>query len=237
MTVRVRLQRFGRRNRPFYRVVVADSRSPRNGKFIELVSVLVCVFREIWFVCCSLRLPAWRSSSGRGRPNRAHVCGAPWWGCNRSAHHAFGLRLPLCYSICSCSVQIHFSICRLMYSDVRHRYSSTLRGSSTTLLCRVCGVGTRLPEPSSCMRESKHDSVPRRSSDDVNSSRADSNVGTSMNSCTLDEHAIRLKYEHVRMTARSCQLCLQRAGQFDQYKDSTAVLLLLSRSCRDRPLS
>ncbi|CAN0067704.1 unnamed protein product [Laminaria digitata] len=38
MTVRVRLQRFGRRNRPFYRVVVADSRSPRNGKFIELVS-------------------------------------------------------------------------------------------------------------------------------------------------------------------------------------------------------
>lgn len=35
--MRVRLQRFGRRNRPFYRVVVADSRSPRNGKFIELV--------------------------------------------------------------------------------------------------------------------------------------------------------------------------------------------------------
>ena len=27
----------GRRNRPFYRVVVADSRSPRDGKFIELI--------------------------------------------------------------------------------------------------------------------------------------------------------------------------------------------------------
>jgi small subunit ribosomal protein S16 len=27
----------GRRNRPFYRVVVADSRSPRNGKFIESI--------------------------------------------------------------------------------------------------------------------------------------------------------------------------------------------------------
>ncbi|CAN0552080.1 unnamed protein product, partial [Ectocarpus sp. 8 AP-2014] len=38
MTVRVRLQRLGRRNRPFYRVVVADSRAPRDGKFIELVS-------------------------------------------------------------------------------------------------------------------------------------------------------------------------------------------------------
>lgn len=41
MTVRVRLQRFGRRNRPFYRVVVADSRSPRDGKFIELVSAVI----------------------------------------------------------------------------------------------------------------------------------------------------------------------------------------------------
>jgi len=27
----------GRRNRPFYRVVVADSRSPRDGKFIETI--------------------------------------------------------------------------------------------------------------------------------------------------------------------------------------------------------
>jgi len=27
----------GRRNRPFYRVVVADSRSPRDGKFVEII--------------------------------------------------------------------------------------------------------------------------------------------------------------------------------------------------------
>ena len=27
----------GRRNRPFYRVVIADSRSPRDGKFIEII--------------------------------------------------------------------------------------------------------------------------------------------------------------------------------------------------------
>jgi len=27
----------GRRNRPFYRVVVADSRSPRDGRFIEII--------------------------------------------------------------------------------------------------------------------------------------------------------------------------------------------------------
>jgi small subunit ribosomal protein S16 len=35
--VKIRLRRMGRRNRPFYRVVVADSRSPRDGKFIDLI--------------------------------------------------------------------------------------------------------------------------------------------------------------------------------------------------------
>lgn len=35
MPVRIRLMRFGRKKRPFYRVVVADSRSPRDGKFLD----------------------------------------------------------------------------------------------------------------------------------------------------------------------------------------------------------
>jgi small subunit ribosomal protein S16 len=35
--VKIRLRRVGRRNRPFYRVVVADSRSPRDGKFIDII--------------------------------------------------------------------------------------------------------------------------------------------------------------------------------------------------------
>lgn len=35
--VRIRLQRFGRKKDPFYRIVVADSRSPRDGKFIEII--------------------------------------------------------------------------------------------------------------------------------------------------------------------------------------------------------
>ena len=35
--VRIRLARLGRKRRPFYRVVVADSRSPRDGRFIEVV--------------------------------------------------------------------------------------------------------------------------------------------------------------------------------------------------------
>jgi small subunit ribosomal protein S16 len=33
--VRIRLMRMGATKRPFYRVVVADSRSPRDGRFIE----------------------------------------------------------------------------------------------------------------------------------------------------------------------------------------------------------
>ena len=35
MAVKIRLRRMGRKKAPFYRIVVADSRSPRDGKFIE----------------------------------------------------------------------------------------------------------------------------------------------------------------------------------------------------------
>ena len=35
MAVKIRLRRKGQKKAPFYRVVVADSRSPRDGRFIE----------------------------------------------------------------------------------------------------------------------------------------------------------------------------------------------------------
>ena len=35
MAVKIRLRRMGAKKRPFYRLVAADSRSPRDGKFIE----------------------------------------------------------------------------------------------------------------------------------------------------------------------------------------------------------
>ncbi|GMK40695.1 30S ribosomal protein S16 [Paenibacillus sp. PR3] len=35
MAVRIRLKRMGAHKNPFYRVVVSDSRSPRDGRFIE----------------------------------------------------------------------------------------------------------------------------------------------------------------------------------------------------------
>ena len=37
MTVKLRLMRMGKKKQPTYRVVVADSRSPRDGRFIEAV--------------------------------------------------------------------------------------------------------------------------------------------------------------------------------------------------------
>jgi small subunit ribosomal protein S16 len=37
MSVKIRLRRIGARKHPYYRLVVADSRSPRDGKFIEIL--------------------------------------------------------------------------------------------------------------------------------------------------------------------------------------------------------
>ncbi|KAG7344167.1 30S ribosomal protein S16 [Nitzschia inconspicua] len=37
MVVRLRLQRFGRTHAPFYRMVAANARAPRDGKFLEIV--------------------------------------------------------------------------------------------------------------------------------------------------------------------------------------------------------
>ena len=37
MAVRIRLTRMGRKKQAFYRIVVADSQSPRDGKFLEVV--------------------------------------------------------------------------------------------------------------------------------------------------------------------------------------------------------
>ena len=40
MAVKIRLARHGAKKRPYYRIVVADSRCPRDGKFIDRKSVV-----------------------------------------------------------------------------------------------------------------------------------------------------------------------------------------------------
>ena len=39
MSLKIRLARGGAKKRPFYRIVVADSRSPRDGRYIEKIGV------------------------------------------------------------------------------------------------------------------------------------------------------------------------------------------------------
>jgi small subunit ribosomal protein S16 len=39
MAVRIRLTRMGSKKKPFYRLVAADSQSPRDGKFLEVLGV------------------------------------------------------------------------------------------------------------------------------------------------------------------------------------------------------
>ncbi len=39
MAVRIRLKRMGAHKKPYYRVVVADSRFPRDGRFIEMIGI------------------------------------------------------------------------------------------------------------------------------------------------------------------------------------------------------
>ena len=39
MAVKLRMTRMGAKKRPFYRIVAADSRSPRDGRFIELFTL------------------------------------------------------------------------------------------------------------------------------------------------------------------------------------------------------
>ena len=37
MAVRIRLTRMGRKKKPFYRIVLANNESPRDGKFLEII--------------------------------------------------------------------------------------------------------------------------------------------------------------------------------------------------------
>lgn len=39
MSVRIRLKRFGTKKRPYYRIVVVDSRAPRDGKVLEEIGL------------------------------------------------------------------------------------------------------------------------------------------------------------------------------------------------------
>ncbi len=49
MAVKIRLRRMGQKKAPFYRIIVADSRSPRDGRFIEEIGTLRSEHRSEYF--------------------------------------------------------------------------------------------------------------------------------------------------------------------------------------------
>jgi small subunit ribosomal protein S16 len=61
MAVHIRLSRAGAKKRPFYRVVVADHRSARGGRFLENIGTYDPTGDPVQFLIDAERLTYWRS--------------------------------------------------------------------------------------------------------------------------------------------------------------------------------
>jgi small subunit ribosomal protein S16 len=61
MAVHIRLSRAGAKKRPFYRVVVADHRSARGGRFLENIGTYDPTREPVHFMIDAERLTYWRS--------------------------------------------------------------------------------------------------------------------------------------------------------------------------------
>ena len=76
MSLKIRLSRGGAKKRPFYRIVVADSRMPRDGRFIEHLGTFDPLkARMPPTASCSTprrRRPGWRRA--RSRPTASRAC-------------------------------------------------------------------------------------------------------------------------------------------------------------------
>lgn len=65
MAVKIRLKRIGAKKKPFYRIVVADSRSPRDGKFIEEIGTYNPVSEPKQFSVDSEKVLKWMSNGAK----------------------------------------------------------------------------------------------------------------------------------------------------------------------------
>lgn len=59
MAVKLRLQRFGAKKKPFYRVVAADTQAPRDGRFIEIVGTYDAVKQPAVVKIDEAKVMAW----------------------------------------------------------------------------------------------------------------------------------------------------------------------------------
>lgn len=65
MAVKIRLTRRGSKKRPFYRIVVADSRSPRDGRIIEEIGTYNPISEPKEFSVCDEKAVEWLSKGAR----------------------------------------------------------------------------------------------------------------------------------------------------------------------------
>ena len=65
MSVKIRLRRIGAKKHPFYRLVVADSRSPRDGKFIEILGTYDPMTEPVKLNIDQEKVKAWLQKGAR----------------------------------------------------------------------------------------------------------------------------------------------------------------------------
>ena len=65
MSVKIRLKRIGAKKAPFYRVVVADSRYPRDGRFIEEIGYYNPLTNPVEIKIDSEKAPKWISNGAQ----------------------------------------------------------------------------------------------------------------------------------------------------------------------------
>ena len=65
MAVRIRMKRVGTKNTPVYRIVVADNRSPRDGKFIEEIGTYQPLKKDTNFTLKLDRAEHWMSKGAQ----------------------------------------------------------------------------------------------------------------------------------------------------------------------------
>jgi small subunit ribosomal protein S16 len=65
LSVKIRLRRIGAKKHPFYRLVVADSRSPRDGKFIEILGTYDPMTEPVKLNLDQEKIRAWLQKGAR----------------------------------------------------------------------------------------------------------------------------------------------------------------------------
>ncbi|MDR2550862.1 MAG: 30S ribosomal protein S16 [Desulfobulbus sp.] len=65
MAVRIRLTRKGRKKQPFYRIVVADSEAPRDGKFLDIVGTYDPMQNPAAITIDNEKLDAWMKKGAK----------------------------------------------------------------------------------------------------------------------------------------------------------------------------